>query len=344
MAFSDGIADFRSDTVTRPTEAMFEAMASAPLGDDVYGEDQTVNALQAESAALFGMEAGLFVASGIMGNQIALNVHTSPGQEVICVDQAHIRNFESGGGAVTSGLQFRTVQTTGGIITAPDVSRLVEQSSYHLPDIGILTWENTHNSSGGTVVPLEVMAETGEVAREAGITVHLDGARIFNAAASSGVALDAYGDVVDSVQFCFSKSLGAPIGSMLCGTADFIAKARKVRSRFGGGMRQVGVIAAAASIALEHRHSLVKDHDLANHLATGLAALFPAAVDADAVQTNMVMVDTTDLPGGDSVIIDKLAAEGVLVACLTPGVLRFVTHRDVNRADADRVIELFESL
>ncbi len=344
MAFSDGVADFRSDTVTRPTEAMFEAMASASLGDDVYGEDPTVNALQAESAALFGMEAGLFVPSGIMGNQIALNVHTSPGQEVLCVEAAHIRNFESGGGAVTSGLQFRTVQTEGGIITVSDVDRLVEQSSYHLPDIGILTWENTHNSSGGTVVPLEIMTDTGEVARQAGMAVHLDGARIFNAATASGVGLDAYGAVVDSVQFCFSKSLGAPIGSMLCGTTEFIAKARKVRSRFGGGMRQVGVIAAAASVALEHRHSLGKDHDLAKQLAKGIAALFPGAVDPGAVKTNMVMVDTTDLPGRDAVVIDKLAAGDVLVACLTPGVLRFVTHRDVDREDVDRVIEVFASL
>ena len=323
---------------------MFEAMAAAPVGDDVYGEDPTVNALEDESAALVGKEAGLFTPSGRMANQIAMNVHTTPGQEVICVERAHVRNYEGGGGAALSGLQFRTVHTDDGVMTADDVRRLIEQSSYHLPDIGLMIWENTHNVSGGTVVPIDEMEAATAVGREAGLAVHLDGARIFNAVTASRVAVERYAAVADSVQFCFSKALGAPIGSMLCGSAGFIAEAREVRARFGGAMRQVGVIAAAARVALEHRHALGDDHGVAVHLASGIVARFPEAVDLDAVETNMVMVDTTRMPLGGPEIIDGLAAQGIAVGSITTTALRFVTHRDVDQADADRVIAALSSM
>jgi len=344
MPFPDGTADFRSDTVTRPTPPMVAAMASAEVGDDVYGEDPTVNALEEMAAALFGKQAGLFTPSGSMANQIALNVHTTHGQEVVCVERAHVRNYESGAGAALSGLQFRTVHGANGVMTPEDVRDLLAASSYHLPDIGLLVWENTHNVSGGTVVPIETMEETTAVAREAGLAVHLDGARIFNASASSGLDVERYGDLVDSVQFCFSKALGAPIGSMLVGTGEFIAAARAVRSRYGGGMRQVGVIAAAAKVALDRRDELTVDHDVARRLGEGLAALFPGAVDVDAIETNMVMLDTSATAHAPAEIIERLGDAGIRVGSITPTVLRFVTHHQVNKADVDAVVAALRSL
>ncbi|MEA2001573.1 MAG: threonine aldolase family protein, partial [Actinomycetota bacterium] len=241
MSFRNGIADFRSDTVTHPTEEMRQAMAGAEVGDDVYGEDPTVNGLQETVSALLGKEEALFVPSGTMANQIALGVHTSPGDEVICVETAHVRNYEHGGASANFGVAFRTVASPNGVMTVEDIRAATAGTEYHLPKTSLLSWENTHNTSGGTIVPLSLMQAGSAEARAQGLRVHLDGARLWNAVVASGVTASEYATCADSVSFCFSKGLGAPVGSILAGSANFIRAAHGLRSRLGGSMRQVGV-------------------------------------------------------------------------------------------------------
>ncbi len=344
MAFPDGTADFRSDTVTRPTPAMYRAMAEAELGDDVYGEDPTVNALEEESAAALGKAAGLFVPTGSMGNQVALLAQTRPGDEVLCVDWAHVRNYEMGAAGAISGVGFRTVATDDGTIRPDDVETAVGGRGYHLPRVTLLAWENTHNVSGGTVVPIETMEATSATARRAGLAIHLDGARLWNAVAATGTPGERYAAAADTVMFCFSKGLGAPIGSVLCGPADLIAEGRLLRKRLGGGMRQVGVIAAAARSGLAARHRLAEDNDLARRLAEGLADRHPGAVDPKRVESNMVVVGEIGLPSTAAEFQAALAAAGVKVGFIRPGALRFVTHYDVDAADVDRVLEVAAGL
>ena len=344
MPFSDGTADFRSDTVTRPTPAMRRAMADAEVGDDVYAEDPTVNLLEEEAAELLGKEAAVFVPSGSMGNQLGIWVQSRPGDEVICVENAHIRNYERGAGAIVSSVQFRTIASDDGVMSLGDIRAAASGSSYHLPRLGLLAWENSHLGSGGRVVPLEAMRAGKAIAEEFGLGVHLDGARLFNTVAASGIAASEWGATVDTVQFCFSKGLGAPIGSMLCGPSDLIEEARWRRKVLGGGMRQVGVLAAPARIALAERARLVEDNALAATLAIGLADRYPGAVDTDAVETNIVLVDETQLPFGVGVLVPALAAEGILLGDLRPGVLRFVTHRDVDASDVQRVLAVLDGL
>jgi len=343
MAFPDGIADFRSDTVTRPTPAMRQAMAEADVGDDVFGEDPTVNLLEEESAAAVGKEAAVFVPSGSMGNQLAIWCQTRPGTEVICVDTAHVRNYERGAAAVISGVQFRTIASPNGNMGADQIRQAAAGSEYHLPKPVLLAWENTHNSSGGSIVPLASMQAGRVVANDAGLAVHLDGARLFNAVAASGIGATEWAATVDTVQFCFSKGLGAPVGSVLCGSDDLIAEARYRRKVLGGGMRQVGVLAAAARIALAERDRLVEDHVVARSLVEGIAARFPLAVEGT-VETNMFLVDEHHLPGGPDAFRTALGGAGVKTLQLTPGVLRFVTHRDVDAADVQRVLAVLDAL
>ncbi|MEX1287654.1 MAG: GntG family PLP-dependent aldolase [Acidimicrobiia bacterium] len=338
MAFADGTADFRSDTVTRPTTAMRRAMAEAEVGDDVYGEDPTVNALEAESAEVVGKEAAVFVASGTMGNQLALWCHTKPGSEVVCVETAHIRDNERGAGAAIAGVQFRGIASPDGRILPEQLLAEIDPS-HHRPRPSLLAWENSHNVSGGTITPQDVIVETSAVARDRlGLPVHLDGARFFNAVIAAGLSPAVAAEPVDTIQFCFSKGLGAPVGSILCGPAEFIAEARYRRKMLGGGMRQVGVVAAAARIALAERDRLATDHALARRLAEGLAERFPGSVDPATVETNMVIADGSALPGGVSPAIEALEAAGVRVAEYPPGSIRFVTHRDVDDADVDRLL------
>ncbi len=338
MAFADGTADFRSDTVTHPTAEMRKAMAAAPVGDDVYAEDPTVNALEEMAAGLLGKEAAVFTPSGTMANQIAIGTHTRPGDEVVCVETAHVRNYEHGGASANFGVAFRTVASRNGVMTVEDIQTATAGTAYHLPRVSLLTWENSHNVSGGTVVPLEVMQEGSAAARDRGVAVHLDGARLWNAAAASGTAAAEYAACADSVMFCFSKGLGAPVGSILCGSAEFIGNARGLRARLGGAMRQVGVIAAAATVAMQNRANVVEHHDLAQRLADGLADRFPGAVDPAAVVTNMVVVRESGLPGSADQFIAALDAAGIRTALIVPGVIRFCTHHDVNAADVDRVL------
>lgn len=337
MAFPDGVADFRSDTVTRPTPAMLQAMVDAPVGDDAYGDDPTVNLLEEEAAEVTGKQAAVFVPTGTMGNQLAVMYHTSPGEEILAHEGSHVRSVEAGAPQALSGVGFRTVSGEGGVITPADVSAAMEMAGF-FPRIGLLVWENTHNLSGGRVVPLQVMEETSATAREHGLAVHLDGARIFNAVVASGVPVDRYGAVADTIQFCFSKGLGAPVGSVVCGTFQAIEEVRYLRKRLGGGMRQVGVIAAAARVALADKDRLVEDHVLARKLADALAVRFPGALDPHLVETNMLRLEFAALGMNWEELSSRLGAASVKVNPPRGGFLRVVTHRDVDASDVDRLI------
>ena len=344
MAFPNGTADFRSDTVTHPTDAMRKAMGEAVVGDDVYGEDPTVNELEEEAAELLGKEAGLFTPSGTMANQIAIGTHTRPGDEVVCVERAHVRNYEHGGASANFGIAFRPVATSNGVMSAEQIREAAVGTAYHLPSVSLLCWENTHNVSGGTVVPLEVMQAGSAAARAMGLAIHLDGARLWNAVAATGVDAASYAACADSAMFCFSKGLGAPVGSMLVGSSEFIAAARQARSRLGGSMRQAGVIAAAARVALHDRSRVLDDHAVARLLAGGLAERFPEAVDASSAVTNMVLVHESGLPWSADAFLAALEAAGMRAAYITPGVLRFCTHHNVDADDVDRVLAVADAM
>jgi len=337
MPFPDGLADFRSDTVTRPTPDMLEAMATAPLGDDVYHDDPTVNALEEDAAAVTGKEAAVFVPTGTMGNQLAIMFHTNPGEEVLANGVSHVRSVEAGAPQALSGVGFRTVDREGGQITAGDVEDAMEMAGF-FPRIGLMVWENTHNMSGGRVIPLEMMEETSAAAHRHGVSVHIDGARIFNAVAATGVGAHRWAATGDTIQFCFSKGLGAPVGSITCGSSDAIAEIRYLRQRLGGGMRQAGVIAAAARVALAGRDRLVEDHELAQKLAGSLAERFPGSVDPEDVETNMIRINFDSLGLSWEETSDRLTTVNIRVSPPRAGAWRIVTHRDVNATDADRLI------
>jgi threonine aldolase len=337
MPFPDGIADFRSDTVTRPTREMLEAMVSAPVGDDVYSDDPTVNLLEEESAAVTGKEAALYVPTGTMGNQLSIMAQTHPGEEVLADEDSHVRSIEGGAPQALSGVGFRTVSGDGGRIEPEDVERAMALSGF-FPRIGLMVWENTHNLSGGRVIPIDVMEKTSEVARAHGLRIHVDGARIFNAVAASGVPADRYGAVADTIQFCFSKGLGAPVGSIVCGQGDLIGELRYLRKRLGGGMRQAGVIAAAARVALAGRDRLVEDHVLARRLGDAIAERYPGSLDASLVETNMVRLDFAALGVDWLEMKERLDGAGVKVNAPIGGSWRIVTHRDVNAADVERLL------
>jgi threonine aldolase len=342
MAFPDGIADFRSDTVTRPTPAMRRAMAEAEVGDDVYGEDPTVNALEEEAALAVGSAAAIFVPSGVMGNQIALHLHGRPGDEVVCVETAHIRNHEHGAASAISGVAFRTIPGATGEMEPDAIAAAFAGSGYHLPPATVLVWENTHNVSGGSVLPIEHIEVGTAAARRFGARVHLDGARIWNAVAATGTPASRFAGAADTVMFCLSKGLGAPIGSMLCGTTETIDAARQVRRRLGGAMRQVGVIAAAGRVALADRDRIAADHETAAVLAAGLSDRFGDAV-GDAA-TNMVVLTTDELATPAERIVTELAEAGIRVGYIRPGVLRFVTHRDVDTMDVARLLATLDGM
>jgi threonine aldolase len=337
MPFSDGTADFRSDTVTRPTREMLEAMASAPVGDDVYSDDPTVNLLEEESAAVTGKEAGMYVPTGTMGNQLSIMAQTHPGEEVLAHEGSHVRSIEAGAPQALSGVGFRTVRGDGGRIEPEDVERAMALSGF-FPRIGLMVWENTHNLSGGRVIPIDVMEKTSEVARAHGLSIHVDGARIFNAVAASGVPADRYGAVADTIQFCFSKGLGAPVGSIVCGPAELIRELRYLRKRLGGGMRQAGVIAAAARVALAGRDRLIEDHALARHLGDAIADRHPGSLDASQVETNMVRLDFTALGIDWPEMKERLDGAGIKVNPPIGGAWRIVTHRDVDGSDVERLL------
>jgi threonine aldolase len=328
--------DLRSDTVTRPTEAMRRAMAEAEVGDDVYGEDATVNTLEERVAALMGHEAALFVPSGTMGNQIGMRLVAEPGQEVLCDADAHVVTYEMGAAAAVFGISTRTVVSDGGRLDADAlIAQVRPKGDWHLTSTAAVAVENTHNRGGGIVQPLDQLQKLWDWSREAGVAVHLDGARLFNASVASGVDLATYGRLADTASVCLSKGLGAPVGSVLVASAERIATGRLWRKRLGGGMRQVGVLAAAALHALDHHvERLAEDHEHAQLLAKRLG------VDPAGVETNMVVLDDVPAPK----VAEAAKAQGVLVSQVSGTRLRLVTHLDVDRAGVERAADVLSSL
>ena len=328
--------DLRSDTVTRPTAKMRAAMAEAEVGDDVYGEDPTVNRLEARAAEVFGREAALFVPTGTMGNQVAIRLHTEHGQEVVCEARAHVLDWEMGTAAAFSGCTMRPVAAERGILTWELVRGAIYRNVAFHASTGLICVENTHNMAGGTVTPVATARQICEGAHALGLPVHLDGARIFHAATALGIGVRELSAGFDTVMFCLSKGLGAPVGSMLVGSAEAMARARLFRKALGGGMRQAGVLAAAGLIALEEMPArLGEDHANARLLAKAVAAHKAAEIDMETVQTNIVIFK---LRGGGhaAAFCAMLKANGVLASGIGPRVVRFVTHFDVGRVECAR--------
>lgn len=335
--------DLRSDTVTRPTDKMRDAMASAEVGDDVYGEDPTINDLEATAARVVGTEAALFVPSGTMGNQIAIRVHTDRGDEALVETDAHVVKYEVGGLAQHAQVQVRTYDGgENGCPTPDQVAAGLVDEDLHRPGTGVLCLENTHNVKGGTAVSVEDVSAAAEVAQDNDVPVHVDGARLFNAAAALDVEAAELVEPVDSVMFCLSKGLGAPVGSMLAGSAPFIEQARRVRKLFGGGMRQAGVLAAAGLLALESRDRLPKDHANADLLADGLRDV--DGLDVQAPDTNIVLVDVNDAGMDAATFVEAAEEEGVLVSEFGETVVRLTTHRDVTESDCRTAVDQLSSL
>ena len=340
------VSDFRSDTVTKPTPRMRAAMAEAEVGDDVYGEDPTVRRLEERTAEVLGHEASLFVPTGSMGNQLSLRVHGRSGTEVILEARSHIFHYEMAGMAALSGLLPRPVEGDRGRLSPDQVAAWIRPDSvYYLPRTSVLALENTHNGAGGAVLTRAAIDPLLALAKAHGVKVHLDGARLWNAAAALGVPEATLAAGFDSVMTCFSKGLRAPVGSAVSGSKEFVEEARRVRKLFGGGMRQVGVIAAAALVAIEEERSrLPEDHARATRLAAGLAGLSGIALDVASVETNIVRFSLDDRWGGSASLLEKLAARGILAGEGGPSALRMVTHADVNDVDVARALRAFEEI
>ena len=335
------VIDLRSDTVTKPTPEMRKAMAEAEVGDDVYGEDPTVNRLEASAARIFEREAALFVPTGTMGNQIAIHIHTRPGQEIICEDRAHILDWEMGMAASFSGCLLRTIWAEDGILTWNEIKTKIHPWSKGHSQTGLIEIENTHNMAGGTITPVDVMEELCDNAHERGIPVHLDGARIFNASVALGHPVAEITRKFDSIMFCLSKGLCAPVGSMLVSSRAFIDQARAVRKALGGGMRQAGILAAAGLIALEQMPKrLHEDHANARFLAERLAEIPGLKVYPEKVKTNIVVVDPGEMGIGSAEMLQKLRRNGVIGGSVNESLVRLLTHHDVSRADCERAVEI----
>jgi threonine aldolase len=334
--------DLRSDTVTRPTQEMRAAMAAAPVGDDVYGEDPTVNRLQDRAAGIFGKEAALFVPSGTMGNQIAIRIQTKPGQEVITESASHIFNYEMAAMAAISGVIPRPIATSDGIMTWQQIEAAIRPKIYYVAQTGLIALENTHNMAGGTVYSAKQVSDVCTAAQAERIPVHLDGARIFNAAVALGTDVAQISRDCDSVMFCLSKGLAAPVGSLLVGSRDLIDAARSARKMLGGGMRQVGVLAAAGLVALEKMPArLEEDHENARLLARLLSSVSGLSIDSRRVMTNIVVAKITRAGLTTSEFASRLRERGVLVGTVDRKTIRLLTHVDVNReqiASAARTI------
>ncbi|GGG91380.1 threonine aldolase family protein [Silvibacterium dinghuense] len=337
---STPVIDLRSDTVTKPTAAMRAAMADAEVGDDVYGEDPTVNRLEARAAELFGREAAIFVPTGSMGNQIAIKLHTQPGQEIICDARGHIVDWEMAMVSAFSGCHLRTVPGDRGVLQWEQIKAAIAPKLYYRAQTGLISLENSHNMAGGTVTPLEVYEEIWNGARDAGIPVHLDGARVFNAATALGINVATLTSGFQSVMFCLSKGLCAPVGSILVGSRRFIERARSVRKMLGGGMRQAGILAAAGLIALEEMpQRLHEDHANARLLAEGLAAIPGIEIDLTAVQTNIVIFRLRGV-ADVAPVLAKLKQKGVLAGAAAADQIRFVTHHDISREACEHALAI----
>jgi threonine aldolase len=337
------VIDLRSDTVTQPTPAMRAAIAQAVVGDDVLRDDPTVLELEERTAALLGQEAALFVPSGTMANQIAIRCHAEPGARVLLDGEAHIYHYEAGGMAALSGVMPACLSGRRGLFTAEEMERHLGPPDVHLSPARLVCIENTHNRGGGAIWPLEQLADVAGAARRHGLKVHLDGARLWNASAATGIAERAYAALCDSVSVCFSKGLGAPVGSALAASRECIERARRVRKQFGGGMRQAGILAAAALHALEHhRTRLREDHAHARLLAEALAQMPGVRIDPAQVETNMVWFEVTESPA--AALVQRLDERGVRMLALGPRTVRAVTHLMVTSEDVHTVIQMLRGL
>lgn len=334
------IVELRSDTFTRPTREMLKAMADAELGDDVWGEDPTAISLQEHCAELAGKEAGLFVPSGTMGNETALKALTTPGDDVIVEARSHVVLYEHGAPGVISGVVLRQIEAPSGRLPVDRVAEIFASANEYTSRPSLVWQENTHNASGGRVIPLEHIRAVANLAHDLGAKAFMDGARIFNASVASGIPVKAFAAEVDALSFCFSKGLGAPVGSMVLGTREMIDRARVIRQMLGGGMRQVGLLCAAARVAVDTMvERLADDHDNAQRLAHGIADALPGSVDPAAVETNMVYIDTG--ARDPETIIRAMWDEGVRVASVGPSRIRAVTNKEVDRAGIERAITAF---
>ena len=337
--------DLRSDTVTKPNEEMRRAMAAADVGDDVYGEDPTVNRLEVRAAEIFGKEAALFVPTGTMGNTIGMKLHTEHGQEIICEARSHVLNYELSMMAWFCGCVARPIAAPNGILEWNDIAREIRKLGPHAAPTGAIALENTHNMAGGTVYPTHVFDEICDRTHELGLKVHLDGARVFNAAAALNLPVSRVTAKADTVMFCLSKGLGAPVGSMLVGTARDIDRGRLFRKRLGGGMRQAGILAAAGLIALEKMPArLNEDHANAKLLAEAIAAIDGLSIDLKAVETNIVIFDISGTGMDTSRYSALLRERGVIANGISPVKMRMLTHLDVSREQCLEAIDVLRAV
>lgn len=331
--------DLRSDTVTKPTPAMRQAMANAVVGDDVLGDDPTVAALEHRVAGMLGKPAAVYMPSGTMTNQVAIRTHTEPGDEIVCEADAHVYYYEGGASAAISGVMCRLIEGERGLFTAEQLKKALRPTNVHHPRTKLVCLENTSNRGGGSIWPMEQIVAVQRVAREAGLRMHLDGARLWNASVATGIPERTYAEHFDSVSVCFSKGLGAPVGSALVGSKEFIERARRFRKMFGGGMRQAGIIAAGALHALEHhRARLAEDHANAKALAGGIAGVKGIEMDLRTVETNIVIFRTPGQSAPD--LAKRLTAEGVWVMATGPESLRAVVSLEVSSADIHKAVEV----
>uniref|UniRef100_A0A7V3E6U9 Aminotransferase class I/II-fold pyridoxal phosphate-dependent enzyme n=1 Tax=Ignavibacterium album TaxID=591197 RepID=A0A7V3E6U9_9BACT len=338
------IIDLRSDTVTKPSQEMRKAMYEAEVGDDVFKEDPTVNRLEAYAAELLGKEAALFVTSGVMGNQICLNVLTNPGDEVICERDAHIFNYESASPAKLSGIQLLPVEGKDGVITAEQVEPLIRPSSaYYMPRTKVIEVENTHNRASGAIWPLEKIIDLKNLAKKYNLFYHLDGARIWNASVATGISVKEYASHFDTVSCCLSKGLGAPVGSIIAGTKEFIKEAYKIRKSWGGGMRQAGILAAAGLYALQNNiERLKEDHEKAKYLAQRISENPNLEINLDAVQTNIILFKPLKLSVEEG--IKRCKDEGLLLSVGKIDLIRAVTHLDVSFDEVRKAADIIDSV
>ncbi len=332
--------DLRSDTVTKPSQAMRNAMANAEVGDDVYKEDPTANRLQKQCAELFGKEDALFVPSGVMGNQLCLNVLTQPGDEIICDKNAHIFQFESGSPAMLSGLSMNLLDGKNGVITPEQVEDAIRPTSaYYMPRTKVIEVENTHNVAGGVVHPIENIKALKTLADKHNLKMHLDGARLWNASVATGISLAEYSSYFDSISVCLSKGLGAPVGSIILGGKSMIEEAFRVRKGWGGGMRQIGILAAAGLYAIENNFNrLSEDHENAKELANHLAKIEGVEIDTSLVETNILMFKPTTISAED--VVSKSKEKGLLISAMGVGTIRAVTHLDISSDDITKAKQI----
>jgi len=337
--------DLRSDTVTKPSQAMRDAIASAPVGDDVYGDDPTVNSLEERVAALFGKEAALFSPTGSLANQLAIRSLVGPGEELIAETNSHIVRAELGAAAVFSGITTRTWPAKNGLLKASDALEIARPNSGpYLVSTTAIAVENTHNFGGGTVQPISEIATLKKGADQIGVALHLDGARIWNAHVASGVAFSEYGKHFDTISVCLSKGLGAPVGSLVLGSKEMIARTRVWRKRYGGGMRQIGILAAAGHFALDHNiNRLAEDHARAKKIAVAIASIDSSLIDPATVETNIVGLDLANFSFSAADFAAACKEKGLWISALGPKYARLVTHLDFDDAQTDEAIEILKS-